>query len=636
MFRYKKSLLPVLLAAVISLQAASIAMAKDTKPDGNQFEAPKLALKIDRYDKDQLPRNFRTCKDKLSGLTRDGVMPSGKGLEESNVSASSCFSEKELENVLQAIPAAPQQFYDIDLRGESHGYLDGTCVSWYAYKDWGNDGRSQDIIQHIETDQLNSVQREEPINIYTFNDDSNKVEPPVTMRVHKVYTEEQMLKKHGANYFRLAISDHFRPDDSVVDRYLAFYKQLPKDAWLHYHCYAGMGRTTIFMVMHDILKCAPQGVSFKDIIKRQAILGKTDLSDIPDSKQNWERQLYIERYRFTEQFYDYVVHHPALDMTYTQWARQHHYSSGETDYTGFVWRWDGSDQAQLPRNFRTCKGAYTHEISKKLTRFMDPSQQPTRQGLDSLNISGSAQMSVPEFKVMLKELKKVTNGPVYDIDLRQETHGYFDGQAVSWYGLRDWCNVDKKDNSAAILKEERMRLLAAKHSRNGVIVADVVAGKYDKYAKNPQAIQVREAQTEEEIAKSLGVHYYRITARDHIWPQPQYIDQFIRFYQNLPANAWLHFHCEAGAGRTTAFMAMVDIMQNPSLSLAEILQRQYLIGGNYVAYIIKHPKAADYKADLYADKARMINWFQKYVRENKKNNYQMPWSDWIRQHDVVS
>ena len=28
-----------------------IAMAKDTKPDGNQFEAPKLALKIDRYDK---------------------------------------------------------------------------------------------------------------------------------------------------------------------------------------------------------------------------------------------------------------------------------------------------------------------------------------------------------------------------------------------------------------------------------------------------------------------------------------------------------------------------------------------------------------------------------------------------------
>lgn len=47
------------------------------------------------------------------------------------------------------------------------------------------------------------------------------------------------------------------------------------------------------------------------------------------------------------------------------------------------------------------------------------------------------------------------------------------------------------------------------------------------------------------------------------------------------------FHCEAGEGRTTAYMAMYDMMKNPDVSLKDILYRQHLLGGNYVAYTIK-------------------------------------------------
>ena len=636
MFRHNKSVLSLGLAVMMALQVSAVASAKTAKPDAAaDFKAPKLALKVDRYDKDQLPRNFRTTNDKLKGDTRDGVMPSAKGLSSSNASASSCFSEKEFENVLLAVPVSPKQFYDIDLRLESHGYLDGMAVSWYSFKDWGNDGRSQDIAIHVETDQLNKAFKTQPIEVYTFNDDGNKVGPPIQITATNVRTEEQMVKSHGANYWRLALPDHFRPQDSEVDRYLDFYRALPKDAWLHYHCYAGMGRTTIFMIMHDILKNAPQGVSFKDIIKRQALLGKVDLSEIPDSKKNWERQLYVERYRFTKQFYDYVIHHPELDMSYVQWAKEHNYESGETDYSGFVWRLDSPNKAELPRNFRTCKSDYTNEVKGKVAKFMKENYQPTRKGLDNLNISGSAEMSLNEFKVTVDTLKKIAKGPIYDMDLRQESHGYFDGQAVSWYGLRDWGNVDKKDDVKAILKDERDRLHAAEKSKDGVVVAEAKAAKYDKYAADPKTIKVTKAQTEEEIAKSLGINYYRITARDHIWPQPQYIDQFISFYKALPKNAWLHFHCEAGAGRTTAYMAMVDIMNNPDLELKEILQRQYMIGGNYVAYTIKKPKASDYKADFYNDKARMVKWFYKYVQANKADNFATPWSKWIAKHDVV-
>ena len=104
---------------------------------------PKLALKIDRADVNQLPRNFRMGSDKYVGVTKTGIMPTRKGMDTMNASASSCFSEKELEAILKKVPVKPSQFYDVDLRGESHGYLNGTAVSWFANHDWGNDGRTE-------------------------------------------------------------------------------------------------------------------------------------------------------------------------------------------------------------------------------------------------------------------------------------------------------------------------------------------------------------------------------------------------------------------------------------------------------------------------------------------------------------
>ncbi len=436
MFKSKKAMASLGLAVMIALQAGAVASAKsDSGEKTAGFVAPELALKVDRYDKDGLPRNFRTGLDKLTlKEVRDGVLPSDKGMSDLNVSASSCFSEKELENILAAVPVNPDKFYDIDLRQESHGYLDGMAVScgvlpsdkgmsdlnvsasscfsekelenilmavpvnadkfydidlrqeshgyldgmavsWFSYKDWGNDGRSQDIVEHIETDQLNKISKKakngELISVYTFNDNGNKVGPPEDFTVTKVMNEEQMVKKHGANYFRIAIQDHFRPTDADVDKFLDFWKQLPKDAWLHYHCYAGMGRTTIFMLMHDILKSAPKGVSYEDIEKRQGIIGGVYLSDIPDKKKNWERTLYTERYRFTKQFYKYVTEHPNLDVSYTQWAKDHLYEYDEVSYAGYLWRLDTADKDALPRNFRTCKSAYTNEVSEKLAHYFE-------------------------------------------------------------------------------------------------------------------------------------------------------------------------------------------------------------------------------------------------------------------------
>ena len=628
MFRYKKSLLSMALALMMAMQAAAVVYAKDVKSDEMvDFKAPKLALKVDRYDKDQLPRNFRMGNDIFKGLTKDGVLPSRKGMDQLNVSASSTCSEKEFENVLLAVPVNANKVYDIDLRAESHGYLDGMSVSWFAASDWGNDGRTQDIILNLEKDQLRNAFKQQPIEVYTFDDNINKVGPPIEVHAGKVRTEEQMVRSHGANYFRLALQDHFRPDDPDVDRFLEFYKKLPADAWLHYHGYAGMGRTTIFMVMHDILKNAQQ-VSFQDIIKRQALIGIVDLSEIPDSKKNWERKAYIERYQFVKQFYSYVKSNPELKKSYSQWTKEHGYESYTPDYTGYIWRIDATNKNALPRNFRTCQSAY-QPIDKKYIKFFQENYIPSRAGLDTLNISGSAQCSVDEFKALVKELRTVAKGPIYDVDLRQESHGFFNNDAVSFYGLRDWGNVDKK-SSNAIRKDENARI---KNALNKEVIVSELAK--NKLAQEPKSIRVQQAMTEEELAQSEGVNYYRITATDHVWPAAQYVDQFIGFYKNLPADAWLHFHCEAGVGRTTVYMVMVDMMKNPSLSFEDILQREHMIGGNYVAYTVKNPKKDDWKADYYNDKARMVKWFYKYVKANHADNYKTSWSEWIAANDVL-
>lgn len=131
---------------------------------------PKLALKIDRADVNQLPRNFRMGSDKYVGVTKTGIMPTRKGMDTMNVSASSCFSEKELEAILKKVPVKPSQFYDVDLRGESHGYLNGTAVSWFANHDWGNDGRTEDIIIPLEKEQLASLKDSTVKSIYRFDD----------------------------------------------------------------------------------------------------------------------------------------------------------------------------------------------------------------------------------------------------------------------------------------------------------------------------------------------------------------------------------------------------------------------------------------------------------------------------------
>jgi len=290
------------------------------------------------------------------------------------------------------------------------------------------------------------------------------------------------------------------------------------------------------------------------------------------------------------------------------------------EYAGQFWRLDAAEDGSLPENFR---------LSSDAVGTVD-GILPETAGLAELHISGSAQMSQSGMEKLMAQLRQATSGPIYIVDLRQETHGYLDGIAVSFYGKRNWGNIGKK--TAAILAEEKDALAASQNEP-----VDIYRLDQHKAPVEPAEISLQPevTATEAEIAAAAGAQYFRITSTDHIWTDPENVDRFIAFYKTLPKDAWLHFHCEAGKGRTTTYMVLYDILRNGmQVPLADIAAREYKIGGVDLLQVnsanAAKKKAPNWKTAFEAERSGMIQLFYQYVRENP--DLTLPWSAWLQQH----
>ncbi len=221
----------------------------------------------------------------------------------------------------------------------------------------------------------------------------------------------------------------------------------------------------------------------------------------------------------------------------------------------------------VPRNFRKMTDTF-HRTSDSL---------PDLSGLADLNASGSAEFCYENLPMIIKIIgfDKITI-----VDLRQESHGFVNGLCISWYGTYDWGNVGLTRKEVEANERHRLdSVLAAKKVEvTRIIKKDKATNRIVKSEQVP--LEVKTVQTEEELTQELKVDYFRITATDHREPTVEDVDRFIAFVRGLDKNTWLHFHCHAGDGRTTTFLAMYDMMRNAKdVSLSKILLRQYLLGG---------------------------------------------------------
>ena len=233
-----------------------------------------------------------------------------------------------------------------------------------------------------------------------------------------------------------------------------------------------------------------------------------------------------------------------------------------------------------------------------------------------LHCSGSGQFSAHALTGLREALQPYlqSNEPIWIIDLRQESHGFLNGEAVSWHGHHNAANAGK--DAAEVEADETARLQAV----IGRQTRCIPMGNADRASgMTPFDETVRTVSTERQEAQRNGLGYIRIAATDMQWPDPQAVDSFLTVYRSLSQTpAWLHFHCHAGHGRTTTFMALYEMLQFPERPLQQVLDHQQAIGG----------------IDLSTSASRytMLQQFHAYVRENHRNGYTLSWSSWLARH----
>jgi len=184
-----------------------------------------------------------------------------------------------------------------------------------------------------------------------------------------------------------------------------------------------------------------------------------------------------------------------------------------------------------------------------------------RQGTDlsdrGFRASGSRQLDEEPLLVTLKRFTPA-QGTLHLVDLRQETHAFFDGKAVSLYADKDWGNVwrtpswiadDESRMVGDIKKTPDVKIFNLEKAAEGGVVPVAVAD-----------VRVMSAKTEKMAAESVPrVVYHRLPTPDHC-PPFEVLPPFLDLLKRVdPAKDWVHFHCHGGDGRTTTFLALYDM-----------------------------------------------------------------------------
>jgi protein-tyrosine phosphatase len=267
----------------------------------------------------QLPRNFRTTDDPLK--TNKGETPATTGLSDLRASGSGEFAPGSLKLVLARTRGPVTVF---DLRQETHIFVNELPVSWYASRDWVNVGRSQSAIVAGEAARVQSLKPGSEIAVrpgHPVKHGSANSVMPEQVTVERASTEQNIVEGAGAHYVRIAVTDHTRPLDDEVDRFILAVRALRQDGWAHFHCEAGLGRTTTFMVLYDMLRNANR-VSLEDIVLRQKILSHGyDVLQPPESG-DWKAPYAADRAKFVRSFYDYARENPnGRPQLWSEWLK---------------------------------------------------------------------------------------------------------------------------------------------------------------------------------------------------------------------------------------------------------------------------------------------------------------------------
>lgn len=165
--------------------------------------------------------------------------------------------------------------------------------------------------------------------------------------------------------------------------------------------------------------------------------------------------------------------------------------------------------------------------------------------------SGSSQFTVAGLKTIQDAVQQARPGArLVIVDLRQESHGLLHGQPVEWMGPHNQANRGKTPQAVAADEARRLQEVG------GV--------------------------SEAEVCAKAGVDYVRLPVTDHLTPDAATVARFLALAAQWEREgAWVHFHCKAGRGRTTTFMALWQMYRgrHGSIDAAAVAGQQRALGG---------------------------------------------------------
>ena len=226
-----------------------------------------------------LNRNFRTTQDQINTTEQVDV----RGLHDLRASGGAAVHFPDLKRRLSHIKG-PKLI--LDGMTEYHGYIYGIPTTFLAYQ---------------------------AIKRYNWKYKLRRLMLTGTKELRKdlVTPEGEEALKQGFAYVNLHPGSRFIPSHEKIDEIIQIFESLPENTWIHFHCHHGKGRTSLMLVMFDIMKNAPL-VSLKDIVKRHHLLGSENLLDTTVwARGSYTKEQLEKRRDFVSEFYDFICQRKA-------------------------------------------------------------------------------------------------------------------------------------------------------------------------------------------------------------------------------------------------------------------------------------------------------------------------------------
>ena len=221
-----------------------------------------------------------------------------------NISGSAQFTKDQLLNLKNSINK--DNICIVDLRQESHVMINDLAISFLnPYKDLNNGFTTEQTIK-AENSLLNKIKIGNTIQLYKHTGIFIK-----DITVDFISNESQLVTEADMQYKRFAVKDNSAPTPDIVDEFVEFIKNKPDDIHLHFHCAAGKGRTTSFMVMYQAMK-NNSNLTLEQLLSYQYNIGGVNLHD-----NNIQ-------YNFLEDFCNYVQKNKDSNysISYSQWIKE--------------------------------------------------------------------------------------------------------------------------------------------------------------------------------------------------------------------------------------------------------------------------------------------------------------------------